>query len=255
MNVNKLYILFLILMSLAVNANEFGFMHVKNNPILQNALNNQLIKNKIIIGKTYTVDLNNYDISTSTNDNVSFKLACDTSIKMLENTSITIDKYEQGTVFSQYPSQTQYDKLNCNISLINGELYIINNANSNDTNTFYINTALGFIMLNKGKFVIKTDGTTRSTFVIVEGTATSMDNSTKKLYKLKEKDIIIFSPKPYFSGRASDLVKKQNVASLSLLDNEDLNFLVTEFNAFEKEQGQYIFVTTDNANKLVKLKK
>ena len=80
-----------------------------------------------------------------------------------------------------------------------------------------------------------------------------MDNMGRKLYKVKQNDIITFTPRPVFSGKGADMMRKQNIATTSTLDTSDYNALINEFATYDSEQHHYIFVT-DNGNKLVKLK-
>ena len=253
MKINILYTLLLSMLSLTATAKEFGFINTNGTPLLQNVINNDIVNVRIIIGKTYSASLNNYNIITSTNNEVSLKFASDTSIKCNENTSLNIDNYEQNTIHTTYPQETQYTDYSCNVSLLSGEVEVINNGIVNDTNNFYMNTRLACIIFGKGKFVVKSSNTS-STFIVIEGNATVMDTSSRKLYKIKDKDVISFTPRPLLSGKAGEQLRKQSFATTSQLESDDYKVLSTEFNTFQNEQRQYIFVTTDSANKLVKLK-
>lgn len=249
---NILYLLILLGLVYSVNAQEFGFISTSGKPKLENLVGNDLVNTKIIVGKTYNSAMNSYNVTTLTNDTITLKFACDTAVKLNENSSYSIDTYEQSTIHASYPQQTIYDSFSCQTSLINGEAEIINNSVCNDTNNFYINTKLACLICGKGKFVVRSDDKS-STFIIVEGNATIMDNMGRKLYKVKQNDIITFTPRPVFSGRAAESMRKQNIVTSSTLDASDYNALIAEFATYDSEQHHYIFVT-DNGNKLVKLK-
>lgn len=236
-----------------LTAQEFGFISTNGNPTLENIINNEVIKAKIVVGKTYTAAMNNYGISTSTNDSVTFKFASDTIVRLSENSSFNIDSYEQSTIHATYPQQTIYTDFSCNTSLLHGDAEIINNSTVNETNNFYINTRLACIICGKGKFIIKSADNS-STFIILEGNATIMDNLGRKLYKVKQNDIITITPRPALSGKAGELMRKQNIVTSTQLDSNDCTVLNNDFVAYDNEQHHYIFVTTDSSNKIVKLK-
>jgi hypothetical protein len=250
---NILYLFVLLGLIYNINAQEFGFINMGGNPKLENLVGNDLINTKIIVGKTYNSSMNSYNITTLTNDIITLKFACDTAIKLNENSSFNIDTYEQANKHTPYPQQTIYDSFNCQTSLINGEAEIINNAVTNDTNSFYVNTKLACIVCGKGKFVVRSEDKS-STFIIVEGNASIMDNMSRKLYKVKQNDIITITPRPVLNGRAGEMMRKQNIVTSSTLDISDYNALTNEFTAYDNEQHRYIFITIDSANKLAKLK-
>ena len=250
MKINILYYLIVSLsLCFSVHSQQFGFIDSKGNPNLENIINNSLSESPVLIGKTYNVNQNNYNLSTS-NDVVTLKLSCDTTIKLNNNTSLNFDSFDQFTIITPYPQQTQYNDFNCNLSLLNGEIEIINES---VTNGLYINTELACIILGDGRFVIKSDGHS-STFIIIQGNATIMDNMGKKLYKVKDKDIITVTPRPILSGKAENSMKKQNIVTTSILDDMDDGVLVNEFNILNVAQHQYIFITIDGMNRFVKLR-
>jgi hypothetical protein len=238
---------------LSLHAQEFGFTSIEGKPLLENIINNELIKNKIVIGKTYTVSLNNYSLTTSTNETLGIKFSCNTAVKLMANTTLNIDTYEQSTLHTQYPQETEYESFSCNTSLIEGELQVINNATINDTNNFYINTKLACIVAGKGKFIVKAENTS-STFIVISGNAIAMDNLSKKLYRLKEKDVITFIPRPVSTGKATEMMRRQNIATMSQLETLDYTGLNNEFSIYDSEQHPYVFITTENTSKFVKLK-
>ena len=81
-----------------------------------------------------------------------------------------------------------------------------------------------------------------------------MDNLSKKLYKVKDKDIVTVTPRPNLSGKASELLINKNVVTTSQLDNNDYGVLINEMVLFDKQQKHYIFVTSNKTNILTKLK-
>jgi len=250
---NILYLVLVIFLSFAVNAQEIGFINEIGTPKLENVINNDITDVPIVIGKTYSIGTNNYNVSTSTNDSIIMKFACDTAFKYNGKTSVNIDGYEQTTTESEYLQETIYSEYNCNVSLLSGEVEVINNATVDDTNNFYLNTKMACIIFGKGKFITKSSEKS-STFIIIEGTATVMDNLSRKLYKLKEKDIVTVTPRPNLSGKASELLVNKNVVTTSQLDNSDYGVLINEMVLFDKQQKRYIFIALNKTNILTKLK-
>jgi hypothetical protein len=136
---------------------------------------------------------------------------------------------------------------------LSGELEVINNGIVNDTNNFYINTKLACVILGNGKFIIKSSNN-NSTFMVISGNATVMDNLSRKIYKIKDKDIITFTPRPLLTGKAADHMKNQNVSTFSQLDGDDYATIISELNIMEKQQRQFVFITIESTNVAVKLK-
>ena len=241
------------ILSCTLNAQEIGFINKIGTPKLENVVNNDIIEVPIIIGNTYNIGSNSYNISTSTNDSIITKFACDTAIKHNDKTSLNIDSYEQNTIINSQQQETTYTEFSCNVSLLNGEVEVIHNAIVNETNTFYMNTKMACIIFGNGKFIVKSSDKS-STFIIIEGTAIIMDNLSKKLYKVKDKDIVTVTPRPNLSGKASELLINKNVVTTSQLDNNDYGVLINEMVLFDKQQKHYIFVTSNKTNILTKLK-
>ena len=253
MKYNILYILLFISL-FTLNAQEFGFTSVNGVPFFENVVKNGIVKCEIAVGKTYAVATNNYGVSTGTNESVTMKFAADLAIKLGENSSLTIDSYEQLTVPSVYPQQISCTDFNCNVSLLHGEAEIINNAAAIFTNNFFINTRLGCIVCGKGRFVVRSADNS-STFIVVDCTAVVMDNLGKRFYKMKRNDIISITPRPILSGKAGELMRHQNIVTSSELDESDCGVLSNEFATYDNEQHNYVFVTANTENTLVQLKR
>jgi hypothetical protein len=224
MNVNILYILFLIV-NLNVTAGEFFFINKNGNPSLENVINNNVTNESIVLGKTYNIDgTNAYTLSTSINEILSLKFSDDVSVKLEPYTVLILNTLDQNILnASPYPEKLIHTNSLLSVTLMSGQLNVVNEGNNTHLN--YISTSQVVICLNTGKFIIKADkGITM--IVCIEGSAKVKDrlNSTHTDI-INTNQTLVVIPAPVLSGKAAGLMRRQNMYSKSdLLDDQKLSF-------------------------------
>lgn len=207
------------LISVDLFAGEFVILTKHGNPILENVQNNTLITEVFDVGKTYTVDTNNFTVNTSTNDDTVIKFSNDLTVKIAENSVYGINQFNQTVInASKYPEKLKYNNSVLTTSLISGQLEIVNDfVNTNVMS--YILTTYVTIIPNAGRFIVKADKL--STMVVcIDGSAKIVDNLNRRKGELiSPGTMIIIVPQPILSGKAGEMIKRQNIFNTTEIDS------------------------------------
>ena len=221
---------------------------------LENVVNNTLSTNSPLSGQTYTINNQNYAIKTGTNSDVTLFLSNDIYIRSKESTHLTLDNFDQSfSNIDGLPSKTSYTTFNSSLSLIEGELEVVSDQKSGDENIAIVATSLASIMLSKGKYVISADD--RTTIVVVlEGSATMLDNSSKKKEIVKSNHTAVVVPAPKFQGRGVETsIKRGNIFTIKQTANTDSESYLLNVNTVEESAKQFRFITIDKTVRGVRI--
>jgi hypothetical protein len=209
------YTLFILLICCNVTAGELFFINKSGNPSLENVINNTIINEFIVLGKTYSIDgTNAYTITTSVDDSVSTKFSNDLSIKLYPNTTISLNTVDH-TILNTvpYPEKLLYTNSLSSISLLQGQINVINDGNP--TNINYISTGQVKLILGTGKFIIKSEKN-MTMVVCIDGSVKAVDKlNTTHSESIITNTILLVIPSPILSGKASGLIKHQSIYSTS----------------------------------------
>lgn len=236
-----------ILISLNLYSQGVFFVDKQNGSVsLENVANNVLTTNAPVLGQTYTVNKQNYAIKTGTNADVTVFLSNDINIRCKESTHLTFDNFDQSfSNLDALPSKTQYTSFASSVSLIEGEIEIISDQKTGDENIATVATSLASIVLTKGKYVISADD--RTTIVVVlNGSATVLDNSSKKKETVKANHTAVVVPAPKFQGRGVEtMIKRGNIFTIKETTNADAESYLLNVNTIEESAKSFRFITVD----------
>mgnify|MGYP003345054880 CR=1 FL=1 len=216
---------------------------LSGNVTLENVVNNNVVSAVPVTGQTYGINKQNYAVKTSTNSEVSVFLSNDVAIKAKDSTHITFDNLDQTiSNIESLPSKAKYSSYNGSLSLIEGELEIVSQQQEINESFYSINTMLASIILNKGKFIITADSKT-TIIVVLEGSATVLDNSSKKKQTVKANNTVVIVPAPKFQGRGVDtMIKRGNIFTTKETASTDADSYLQGLTATEESLKHFRFI-------------
>jgi hypothetical protein len=213
--------------------------------ILENVINNVLSTNSPVIGKTYTVNTQNYAVKTSTNSDITVAFSNDIFIKIKESGHLTVDNFEQSfDNIDSLPVKSSYKTFSTSVSLIEGELDVYSNQGGDTSSMATINTTLAAILLSKGKFIIQADDRT-TVIIILDGSAVILDNSSKRKETVKANQTVVIVPAPKFQGRGVDTMRRGNIFSIKETAKGDSESYLLGVNSMEDDSKHIRFCIID----------
>lgn len=241
----KRVITLLLMVCINLTAGEFTIISKNGKPVLENIVNNDIVNTDIMIGKTYSVDTNNYTFNTLTNDSIIIKFSNELTIKIGENSSFGINSFDQNILnTNKYPEKIKYVDGLLNVILIYGQLEIIGN-NTTSNNITYLSTRNALIVPFDGRFVVNADKTTVAV-VCVDGVIKVMDNlNKKKVWIVEKNNVLIVIPQPTLGGKMDQLTKKQNIVTSNKFETTDYISYVDSLNSLYDMHKDIIFVLKD----------
>ena len=247
-------ILLLLLITLNSMADGVFFIDKQTGKVfLENVISNTLSINTPISGYTYSVNKQNYAVKTETNSDVSIFFSNDVYIKVKESTHFTFDSFDQSVSnLNDLPSKAQYVSYMSSVSLVDGELDVVSNQKELTESFAIINTSLASILLNKGKFVITSDYKT-TIIVVLEGTATVLDNSSKKKEIVKAKNTVVIVPAPKFQMKGIETIRRGNIFSIKETSPSDVDSYLSSINQLDDATKHNRFIIINKSVKGVRI--
>lgn len=207
-------LLTILLTVLNLHANDL-FLYDKNNDVeLTEVINNKLNILSTTVGKTYTIT-NSLNINT-TNSSTSYILPYRISVFQKENTSTYFNQTSTEYVNDfKLPDVVKVKDAMFNFTS-NGELYCV----SESTNLNTILTSLCSVAFTQSSFFVKSNEKYTHLYV-VSGTATALDNKSKKKKELKAGDYLVVTPQIIMSAREANVTKLGNSFSVKEVEDEE----------------------------------
>lgn len=243
----------LLMVCINLTAGEFTIISKSGKPVLENIINNDIVNTDIMIGKTYSVDTNNYTFNTLTNDSIIIKFSNELTIKIGENSSFGINNFDQNKITTnRYPEIFKYNSGLLNTSLIQGQIEVVNDS-MNTTNATYIATKNAIVIPLGGGFILTADKSTIAV-ICVDGIVKVMDNlNKKKMWMVEKNNMLIVVPQPTLGSKLDQLTRKQNMFTANKLEDGDYANYVESLNVLYKEHQGIMFISMDD--KIIGVKK
>lgn len=207
---------------------------------IENVKNDKLVSEPLITKQTYDCENNTYTIINTTNDSI-IAFSTDVLVKLNDNSRLNIDSFEQSVSnINDLPDIAKYTTTNLNLSLF-GSAQLNIKSKFTDESPFIVSTPMANILLNAGKFIIRSEEKSLL-LIVIEGEATVLDSISKHKQILKEKNMLVVVPAPKFQGRAGENIKKQNMFSVKPLDDVDNKELIADFTSLNDIQSHIKFI-------------
>lgn len=249
------YIIFTLFLSLNVLADGVFFVDkLSGAASLENVITNTLSTAVPVPGQTYDINKQNYAVKTGTNSEVNIFLSNDVAVKVKDSSHLTFDSLDQTIInIDGLPSKVEYSNYNGSLSLIEGELEVLSQQKESPESFSIINTTLASVLLNRGKFIITADSHT-TIIVVLDGSATVLENSSKKKRIINANNTVVIVPAPKFQGRAVDLtVKRGNIFSVKETAPADSESYLVGLISTEESLKHFRFIIFDKTIRGVRI--
>lgn len=222
------------------------FVKTATNDVLINLVGqSESIVNGAVIGKTYNPEDNMIEIITKTNQTMDLQLSTGTQIRVLPGSEFRVDAFNQMVQnVDNEPELVRYSDYLLNMSLMNGEAYIVNYSYNSPNTMCILQTPLANLELNGGKYLIKAN----QKFVIcyvVEGKVAILHPKTNKKEEVKQGQMAFVVP---FPGESSVMITSKSTEPGELLKQ------INAIKEVESSKDSVMFIVIDKKVVGVKVK-
>ena len=199
-----------------------------------------------IVGKTYETFEDQIDFNVSSNSYLDIAFLNNVFISINENTKFSINQAYSDYTTQQLPTTLKPKRTNYTLSVMDGDVNIINANTNNTDNILVIHTPRINMILNEGEFKVIADGDT--TIVAVhKGSAYILNVLEGRKYKLLENNCgIITKHIPLSTKDANFYSVNKSTISPRPIPQDDMDKLKITFNKLSLALKNIIFVAIEN---------
>lgn len=201
--------------------------------------------NDLIVGRTYSSDVESIEISTSKSQNVLLKLSNEILVELQPNSKFSVDGFNQMVKNDEAePMLVVYTDYISNLNLLSGDAYISSPLYDSDNTMNVLQTPLANLELSGGKYLVKSS----QKFVIcyvIDGSVKVFNPKTNKKEVIENDQMAFIVP---FPGETGVMVTSKTIESGELLEQTN------KIKEIEKNKDSVIFAVIDKKIVGIKVK-
>lgn len=225
-----------LVLSVHVYTNDLYLYDAAEKVELNEVINNKLNVLPTTVGKTFTLT-NGLSVNTSTNANTTYVLPHRMAVYQKDNGaayfSFSQTEYTNDFVL---PSVVKVTDHLFNFSY-QGELYCVSESSKQST----IGTSMSIIAFDRAKLFVKAGDKFTHVYVL-DGTATVLDNKSKKKKVLKVGDYLVITPQATLSPRESAVTSIGNSFSVKEVEDVERDAHTAEIKTLQSKLDNVLFV-------------
>lgn len=225
-----------LVLSVNVYTNDLYLYDAVEKVELNEVINNKLNVLPTAVGKTFTLT-NGLSVNTSTNANTTYVLPH----------RIAVYQKDSGAAYFS-AGQIEYTNdfvlpavVNVKDHVFNfsyqGELYCVSESSKQST----IGTSMNMIVFDRTKLFVKAGDKFTHVYVL-EGTATVLDNKSKKKKVLKAGDYLVITPQATLSPREATVTSLGNSFSIKEVEDVERDAHAAEIKTLQSKLDNVLFV-------------
>ena len=225
-----------LVLSVNVYTNDLYLYDAVGKVELNEVINNKLNVLPTAVGKTFTLT-NGLSVNTSTNANTTYVLPH----------RIAVYQKDSGAAYFS-AGQIEYTNdfvlpavVNVKDHVFNfsyqGELYCVSESSKQST----IGTSMNMIVFDRTKLFVKAGDKFTHVYVL-EGTATVLDNKSKKKKVLKAGDYLVITPQATLSPREATVTSLGNSFSIKEVEDVERDAHAAEIKTLQSKLDNVLFV-------------
>jgi hypothetical protein len=225
-----------LVLSVHVYTNDLYLYDAAEKVELNEVINNKLNVLPTVVGKTFTLT-NGLSVNTSTNANTTYVLPH----------RIAVYQKDSGAAYFS-AGQIEYTNdfvlpavVNVKDHVFNfsyqGELYCVSESSKQST----IGTSMNMIVFDRTKLFVKAGDKFTHVYVL-EGTATVLDNKSKKKKVLKAGDYLVITPQATLSPREATVTSLGNSFSIKEVEDVERDAHAAEIKTLQSKLDNVLFV-------------
>ena len=230
-------LLYSLVSNLHVYTNDLYIYDVAEKVELNEVINNKLNVLSTTVGKTFTLT-NGLSVNTSTNANITYVLPHRIAVYQKDNGAAYFSagqiEYTNDFVL---PSVVKVKDHLFNFSY-HGELYCVSESSKQST----IGTSMTMIVFERAKLFVKAGDKFTHVYVL-EGTATVLDNKSKKKKVLKVGDYLVITPQATLSPREATLTRLANSFSVKEVEDAEKEIHTKELEKLKNKLDNVLFIS------------
>jgi hypothetical protein len=210
------------------------------------------VTNNLEVLKTHEIDVNTFEINTSTNQFVSLFFANNCIVNVRQNSEFRVDLFNMTLKNTNpYPSKITVDGYTLNLALMDGEAYFSIIRGTNDQ--FMLQTPLSNLGLDTGKYYIQS--TKKAVVVyILDGALDVYDNVTNKKESIKSGNAVLIHQAAALSPKQMELFSDKMVTNVKKAKADTFKPHLDVVNDMETIKNDVIFITVESKVIGVKIK-